>query len=98
MTTATLSSKFQILVPKDVREALNLKPGQKLDFIQVGSTMHVVPQHSMRDLFGVAAHVKEPFVRDRSDIDELGEAPFAPNIVRKSTASKKQLKVGRSKR
>ena len=69
MSSATLSSKFQILIPKDVRESMNLKPGQKLDFIQIGETLRVVPQRSMKDLFGMAAHVKEPFERDRSDLD-----------------------------
>ena len=69
MSSATLSSKFQILIPKDVRESMNLRPGQKLDFIQIGETLRVVPQRSMKDLFGMAAHVKEPFERDRSDLD-----------------------------
>lgn len=70
MTSATVSSKFQILIPKDVRESMNLKPGQKLDFIQIGGTLRVVPQRSMKDLFGMAAHIKEPFERDRSDLDD----------------------------
>ena len=70
MSSATLSSKFQILIPKDIRESINLKPGQKLDFIQIGGTLRVVPQRSMKDLFGMAAHVTEPFERDRSDLDD----------------------------
>lgn len=49
---------------------MNLKPGQKLDFIQIGGTLRVVPQRSMKDLFGLAAHIKEPFERDRSDLDD----------------------------
>jgi AbrB family looped-hinge helix DNA binding protein len=69
MSSATLSSKFQILIPKDIRESMNLKPGQKLDFIQIGGTLRVVPQRSMKDLFGMAAHVTEPFERDRSDLE-----------------------------
>lgn len=70
MSSATVSSKFQILIPKDIRESMNLKPGQKLDFIQIGGTLRVVPQRSMKDLFGLAAHIKEPFERDRSDLDD----------------------------
>lgn len=49
---------------------MNLKPGQKLDFIQIGGTLRVVPQRSMKDLFGLATHIKEPFERDRSDLDD----------------------------
>ena len=77
MSSATLSSKFQILVPKDVRESLNLKPGQKLDFIQVGPTIRIVPQCTMRELFGVAAHVEAPFARDRSDLSRLKPMPLS---------------------
>ena len=70
MSSATVSSKFQILIPKDIRESMNLKPGQKLDFIQIGGTLRVVPQRSMKDIAGIASHVTEPFERDRSDLDD----------------------------
>ncbi len=70
MSSATVSSKFQILIPKDVRESMNLKPGQKLDFIQIGGSLRVVPQRSMKDIAGIASHVTEPFERDRSDLDD----------------------------
>ena len=70
MSSATVSSKFQILIPKDIRESMNLKPGQKLDFIQIGGTLRVVPQRSMKDIAGIAGHVTEPFERDRSDLDD----------------------------
>ena len=70
MSSATLSSKFQILIPKDIRESMNVKPGQKLDFIQIGGSLRVVPQRSMIDIAGIACHVTEPFERDRSDLND----------------------------
>lgn len=36
MATATMTSKGQITVPKDVREALNLEPGSRVMFVRVG--------------------------------------------------------------
>ena len=33
MSTATISSKFQIIIPKQIRKRFNLQPGQKLVFI-----------------------------------------------------------------
>lgn len=34
MSTATLTSKGQMTLPKDVRDALNLKPGDKVEFVK----------------------------------------------------------------
>ena len=67
MSTATLSSKFQISVPKDVREALGLKPGQKLAFINTGTGIRLVPQPTMAELVGVMRGANTEGVRDRED-------------------------------
>ena len=53
MATATLSSKYQISIPKDIREALNLKPGQKLVFLNTGSGIRLIPAIQPKDLFGL---------------------------------------------
>ena len=97
MSSATVSSKFQILIPKDVRESMNLKPGQKLDFIQIGGTLRVVPQRSMKDLFGIAAHIKEPFERDRSDLDADPElkAQVEAKLKRVLAAERASAKISR---
>ncbi|OIO17106.1 MAG: AbrB family transcriptional regulator [Ignavibacteria bacterium CG_4_8_14_3_um_filter_37_9] len=34
MTTVTVSPKYQVVIPKEIREELKLKPGQKLQIIQ----------------------------------------------------------------
>ena len=56
--TATLSSKYQICIPKDVREALNLKPGQKLVFLNTGSGIRLVPEIQTKDLFGLLKNTR----------------------------------------
>jgi AbrB family looped-hinge helix DNA binding protein len=43
MTTATISSKGQIVIPKNVRDALNMKPKQKVLFRVVKDHLEVVP-------------------------------------------------------
>ena len=53
VATATLSSKYQISVPKEIREALNLKPGQKLVFLNTGSGVRLIPEIQPKDLFGL---------------------------------------------
>lgn len=75
MSTATLSSKFQISVPKEVRDALGLKPGQKLAFINTGTGMRLVPQPAVLDLVGIARGANTDGVRDRDD--RLARLPAA---------------------
>jgi len=43
MTTVILSPKYQVVIPKEVREKLKLKPGQKLQIINVGDRIEFVP-------------------------------------------------------
>lgn len=50
MTSVTLSSKYQIVVPLDVREPLGLKPGAQLSVFRVGRTIQVVPVPSLAQL------------------------------------------------
>ena len=66
MSIATLSSKYQISIPKDVREALHLKPGQRIAFLRTGSTLKLVPVPNIEDLFGIAKGADTDNYRDRS--------------------------------
>jgi AbrB family looped-hinge helix DNA binding protein len=50
MKTVTLSSKYQIVMPPDVREPLGLKPGAQLSVFRVGRTIQVVPVPSLAEL------------------------------------------------
>jgi AbrB family looped-hinge helix DNA binding protein len=67
MSTATLSSKFQISVPKEIRDALQLKPGQKLVFLNTGSSIKLVPQTPVAELFGLAKGADTSGYRDRDE-------------------------------
>ncbi len=65
--STTLSSKFQISVPKEVRERQNWKAGQKLVFIPKGSGVMLVPVPKIEDLFGIAEGANPEGYRDRND-------------------------------
>ncbi len=42
MNTVTISSKYQVVIPRPIREQFNLKPGQKIMFIPYKETLRVV--------------------------------------------------------
>lgn len=66
MSIATLSVKFQLSIPKDIREAMHLKPGQQMSFLRVGKSLRLVPVGKFEDLFGMCKGANPDFVRDRS--------------------------------
>jgi AbrB family looped-hinge helix DNA binding protein len=43
MTTITVSSKYQIVIPLKIREALDIKPGEKLHAIEYRGRIELVP-------------------------------------------------------
>jgi len=43
MHATTLSSKFQMSIPKGIREMMGLQPGQRFSVIAKGSTIELVP-------------------------------------------------------
>jgi AbrB family looped-hinge helix DNA binding protein len=65
--TATLSSKFQISIPKAVRDVRHWKAGQQFAFIPKGTGVLLVPVPEFTDLAGIAKGAKSENYRDRED-------------------------------
>jgi AbrB family looped-hinge helix DNA binding protein len=65
--TATLSSKFQISIPKAVRDDRRWKAGQEFAFIPKGTGVLLVPVPEVTDLAGIAKGAKSENYRDRED-------------------------------
>lgn len=67
MTTVTISPKFQIVIPKDVRDQLNLVPGQKVQAIAYGDRVELIPVRPASALRGMLRGLDTSFERDRED-------------------------------
>ena len=52
MSVVTVSPKYQIVIPKDVREKLGIRPGQKVEAFAVGNRVELVPVQPMRTFRG----------------------------------------------
>ncbi len=72
MPTATMTSKGQITIPKEVRDALNLEPGSKVMFVKLpGGQYRIVPRTGkLSDLKGMLYNPDGP----RLTIEEMNEA------------------------
>ncbi|MCY1375205.1 transcriptional regulator, AbrB family [compost metagenome] len=65
--TATLSSKFQISIPKAVREELHWEAGQEFVFIPKGNGVLMIPVPELDELAGIAKGAEKHDYRDRKD-------------------------------
>lgn len=54
MDTVKVSPKFQVVIPKRVREELKLEPGQELNIYILDGTIRLHPPRSVKELRGVA--------------------------------------------
>ncbi len=52
MTQVTLSPKYQVVIPLEIRTALRLKPGQKIRAIRLGETINLIPVKPMSEYEG----------------------------------------------
>ncbi|HWZ99591.1 MAG TPA: AbrB/MazE/SpoVT family DNA-binding domain-containing protein [Candidatus Dormibacteraeota bacterium] len=68
MEMVKISPKFQIVIPKKVRESLRLVPGQELQMYILDGTIRIHPPRSIRDLAGIAKGIEwKDTYRDRND-------------------------------
>jgi AbrB family looped-hinge helix DNA binding protein len=67
MTTVTLSSKYQLVIPRAVRERLDLEPGAKLTVIEKSGILYLIPERPLAELRGVARETRRKGLRDQKD-------------------------------
>jgi AbrB family looped-hinge helix DNA binding protein len=68
MATVTVSPKYQVVIPKELREKLKLKPGQKLFVYALEGSIRMEPPRSIKELRGMCKGMKwKESDRDRND-------------------------------
>jgi AbrB family looped-hinge helix DNA binding protein len=63
----TISSKFQVVIPKPVRERLKLKPKQRLTVVEKDGMLILIPQITLESLRGMAKGAKIEDYREKKD-------------------------------
>jgi AbrB family looped-hinge helix DNA binding protein len=67
VATVKVSSKYQIVIPRDVRERIELKPGQDVVIIEKDGVIHVIPLKPMKEMRGFAKGIDTTNLRDEED-------------------------------
>jgi AbrB family looped-hinge helix DNA binding protein len=52
MSTVTVSPKFQVVIPKEVRESLGIYSGQKVQVLTYQNRIELIPIKPMKELRG----------------------------------------------
>ncbi len=67
MATTTISPKYQVVIPKEVREKLHLKSGQKMTVVAKGGLLYLIPE---RPLASFKGFIKKALAHDDFREDE----------------------------
>lgn len=52
MAAVTVSPKYQVVIPREVREAIHLKPGSKLEVVVLNGQIRLIPITPLASHFG----------------------------------------------
>ncbi|HOP48915.1 MAG TPA: AbrB/MazE/SpoVT family DNA-binding domain-containing protein [Desulfobacteraceae bacterium] len=64
MQLVTVSPKYQVVIPKTVREALQLYPGQKMQVIEYNGRIELIPERDIKELRGFLKGINTEFKRE----------------------------------
>ena len=67
MAQTVVSSKFQIVIPKEVRKKLNLEKGQILQVVVRNGVITLVPDRPLAELRGFVKGMESCGLRDKED-------------------------------
>ena len=68
MQTVTVSPKFQVVIPREVREALHLRPWQKMQVIEYAGRIELIPERDIADLRGFLKGINTDFERENDRV------------------------------
>ena len=67
MRATTVSSKYQVVIPREVREQFGIKPGQKVVFIPYKKSLRVVIVPPIEEAYGFLKGIDTDIERDEKD-------------------------------
>ncbi len=53
MNVVKVSPKFQIVIPEEVRKSMGIKAGEKIQVIQYGDRIELIPARSIKEMRGI---------------------------------------------
>ena len=64
MHTVTVSPKYQVVIPKNIRDAMHLRPGQKMKIMEYDGRIELIPDRDISELRGFLRGMDTEFERE----------------------------------
>jgi AbrB family looped-hinge helix DNA binding protein len=64
METVTVSPKFQVVIPRIIREKLEIRPGQKIQAILYNNRIEMIPMQPIKKMRGFLRGIDTNIERD----------------------------------
>lgn len=64
MQSVTVSPKYQVVIPKPIRDTLRLRPGQKMQIIEFEGRIELIPELPIKELRGFLKGMNTKFNRE----------------------------------
>jgi len=64
MTAVTVSPKFQVVIPKDIRESMGIFSGQKVQVLTYQNRIELIPLKPMKEMRGFLKGINTDVQRD----------------------------------
>ncbi|MEN8143113.1 MAG: AbrB/MazE/SpoVT family DNA-binding domain-containing protein [Thermodesulfobacteriota bacterium] len=68
MEAVKISPKYQVVIPKKIRESLHLKPGQEMQVIEYGNRIELVPTRCIKEMRGFLKGINTEFDREQDRV------------------------------
>jgi AbrB family looped-hinge helix DNA binding protein len=64
MQAVTVSPKYQVVIPRPVRDHLHLRPGQKMQIVEYEGRIEMIPEKDITELRGFLKGINTAFERE----------------------------------
>lgn len=68
MHSVTVSPKYQVVIPKNVRKSLKLQPGQKIQVVEYAGRIELIPERDIKELRGFLKGINTEFKRKKDRV------------------------------
>ena len=68
MTAVTVSPKFQVVIPKEIRRQLGLSPGQRIQVLAYGDRIELIPVRPVKRMRGFLKGIDTRVRRDKDRV------------------------------